>query len=838
MLWAQPVAAPSRHSKAACNCLQSSMLYHPNEDAAMLTTQKTLKFWLLSLVCAAAVAAIATYDTAKQRYINRDAPVSASDTISTLSCILLNTGAHLEATSTHPNPDPYLAYVDVESCRAGTSSSSESVPAYSKYWVQPSYDTEQNHLLIKAWDMGTRAGYINAVVRAGLDISPPYGDWTVDWCVDRLPTEAQYATDPCAKKGHITITADQAYELFYRVSSSGSLTAFDKQSKGVISQDGKSGSGKYFERSFDNDNTIREGQFAFIDGALLDYINGQESCKDPRESSRLKRSVWEAWLYDETTRQPIEFNAGFPVRKVATGQSGWAGFEGVRLDGNSKAEQSGEFVRLDASAERYTAFGSYGKLIKHTNEHLPQGLQAIDQILLRTRLNINTFASTLFADGHGSLADEYVIFYWDHASSKFVFVGRDKSSTGVVGKEFIFYETPYTFDISQLLTVLRQGVNPDNTQRVWERTLWGYQMGSNNQYVIQLANQIPGSSSFPIRAVSDVIVTRQVQTQVVPGSEGAPSELVCIGRCPRPVDGQATLQLESRYDIAKDGPEAVERYTFSSVDGSLKISGKPLRYSATDDYIDRSTNQVDTTRTDLWLDAFVTPEQLPKLTCWGNTRYCAYDTTAFESAADDATETFGTRGLDVFYVWQTGNERWQKFSGLKSQTTGQVVTFNEPKNLLYVAPNDPDNFGNYAGRQVSLRYQGSGRLWLPGHCENLADAQATTSLACDQTNETYIHDFAIPSVDNATGKVKDLDIPGREYLVKWIRQGIYYPLHQNANACQDDTLRQSFSQAQIQTLPTAEVWQNPRDSMRATMPAESVRDNQPKYIGGALNPGL
>ena len=143
-----------------------------------------------------------------QRYLNRDPAANATDVISTLSCIIHHTGAHFEATPSNPNPQPYEALIDIESCRPNSAGSENTTPNYTRYWVQPEY--ANNELKVKAWAIDTpRLGYILATVQAGATERPPFGQWTVDWCTERLSNETLLATDPCARKGHVTISSDQ-----------------------------------------------------------------------------------------------------------------------------------------------------------------------------------------------------------------------------------------------------------------------------------------------------------------------------------------------------------------------------------------------------------------------------------------------------------------------------------------------------------------------------------------------------------------------------------------------------------------------------------------------------
>lgn len=759
-----------------------------------------------------------------QRYINRDTAANATDVISTMSCIINYSGAHLEATVSNPSPSGYEVLIDVESCRPNAAVSENTVPTFTRYWIEPQYLNDE--LLVKAWSIGTqRQGYIFAKIQAGIDTKPPFGQWSVDWCTERLPNEPQalMESDPCARKGHITISADQNYSLFYREELSGSQTIFEKFTKGFINTSSTVGGGKYFEKFNESDSTIRMGTFAFADGALLDELNGNQICKDPRSDGDMKRTVWEAWLYDPATEQRISHNGGFPVKQLNGNQLGWAGFEGVRLNGSSTPTTSGQFIRQDSIGGVYTAFGSYGKLVKNTNTITPNGIKDLDKLILRTRLKKDAFSdfNSLVNTSTNSDFEQSVLFYWDHSVGKFTFIARDKYSSGaLVGKEYVDIE-PIAMSPSEFLSYAQTDDRP------WERRMWAFQIGSNNQYVIQLADNdiftFKDGRNYPTpKPINEIKVFRQIQTNVVPGSADAPTtDLVCIGKCPRPNDSTsgAPLTLEADYDIDKNDPRVTtDLFKYDNSTGNLTIEGHPVWYKP--EHIFR--NGIDRSREDLWLGTFVTPAQLSGLECQNG--FCVWDTVGYERR--DGANTFGDMGLSSYYNWNTGPNRWQRFSGVKD-SNDRVVAINEPLMLTYNAPDEPE-FGRYGNKKISVRYPGNGQLWLPGRCENITNPNAVPSSGCNQENEVYIHDFVIPTEKGPRGKVSDTD--GKEYLVKWARQGVYFPSHSNPTACDAATIRSRFDQARSLELPTAVTWINPRPQMADVPIINNVTG--PKYING------
>jgi hypothetical protein len=526
----------------------------------------------------------------------------------------------------------------------------------------------------------------------------------------------------------------------------------------------------------------------------------------------------------------VSYNGGFPVKSVDGRQLGWAGFEGVRLNGSPNPTTTGEFIRQDGVGGSYQAFGSYGKLIKNTNTLTPNGLQDLDKVILRTRLRKDAFAalSNFVVQGPSTNLEQFVLLYWDHSAGKFNLIAKDKYSSGVnVGKEFVGVQSVVSLSPTEYLTYAQI------PSRTYERRMWAYQMGSNNNFVIQLADNdvgvTRGGSFYPTpKPVNDIQVFRQIQSNVVPGSADAPAEnLVCIGKCPRPNGNTGIddpkLTLETDYEFSRIDPRVQQEFIYNNSTGNLTVNGHQVRFE--EDYIDR--NGIDETREDLWLGTFITRNQLAGLECKDG--FCVWDNVGYNRRASDGRSTFGEMGLTSYYNWNTGPNRWQKFSGVKD-SVGRVVAINEPLMLTYNAP-DENEFGHFKGKKVSIRYPGNGALWMPGRCENTANPAAVVSTGCNQTNEAFIHDFVIPTDLGPRGQVTDST--GRRYYVKWARQGVYYPQHADPRACDTPAISSGFVTAKALVLPTSSRWINPRAGMGAS-PVGASAASTPKYINGVL----
>jgi hypothetical protein len=782
----------------------------------------------LSVVLAAVAATSTLYQNENQQYVSRDASQSATDIISTISCILFNTGVDLELAG-GGTLAPYGAHINEDACRAGivsTDADQAGSVNISPYWVVPSKDAD-GLVRIDWYEYGDRPTFGQAVITKGQDSTNPYGVWKANACAEFLSSEmtGKSGADACSVRMYAEITKDNAYSLYYEREASGTTSPLNrnyvKYSRGHIDSDLSGGYGNFYEKS--GVNNPSQGFYGFKGAALLVDSDGTESCKLPTNTGAgVLRSVWDAWLYDPTTKERINITDGpRDVTRVADKETGRLTHEGVRLNGSSSTETSGQFkLTGDASGATYTARGTFGRLIKKTPEVLAGGLGDIDMLSLRIKLRKANFSSWL--TNTYNTPEQYLLGYWSVSKGKFIFTHTDNSTTGLVGRSFTPLATPEEYTPAELL----QGMQANN--RTWERRIWTYLIGSNFEYIIQLAD--PGN---PATLRNDVEVIKLTQKTVVPGSADAPQgPLACLGRCL--VDDGSGTEVEMRVDSSGAAPyflstndfNSAETYTFDT-DGSLKTATTNLSvsYLKSDGQTGIDRNNIDTTRADLYLGDFfeASNANIAKLNCTnGNTSgYCSYDTSTRENPSNG--QTFGVLGLTHFYSWNTGPERWNKFAGLVD-SSGEYLSVSDPLTVFFNVPNDSTLYGDYAGQKITMRYPGAGQLWLPGRCVNSADNTLGTSSSCSQTNEVWVHDIIIPT-DEQLGRVTDAT--GSQYLVKWLRQGVLYP-NQDSAVCNDADVQANFELGRTATMPTVDAWTNPRDIIGPSFPTNASPEN-PKY---------
>jgi hypothetical protein len=795
-------------------------------------TAKKLSIVFGGLVAGGVIAAVAlssAYKADRQYEVNRDSPTIASDVISTMSCYLSKLKVEeVLASSGVDNPPAYAAWMDVEACKSAgnvaNDGSTVTPPAYDQLWVQPS--RENGVIKVKLWgktntDTGFRNVHMAATIRGGVDLAPPFGDWDIDWCVERL------AGNTCYKKGHIRVSPT-AYQLYYDFSGSGQ--PYTIRSSGVVSADKLSGQGRYVELRNNNDALTTQGHFAFTSGALSDVTNDVPTCKNPsRTAPGVLSSVWEGWLYDKDSGEKVRMNGGFPVQNVSTKEAGWAGFDGVRLQGTGNAATSGTFKRVGAGSDNteYTAFGSFGKLIKITNESFT-GLEKIDGLVLRPRLVESAF---LPADGFTPRnSRQKVLMYWSEAESKFVITHRDAGTAA--NEKFVPLTTPVKKTVTEYLALLRS--SQSNEYRIW-----AWQFGASNDFVIHLADL---SNKYVAVASSDVKIYKLNQSQVTPGN-GPTENLYCVGRCLDDVSvgGAAVPTVKGDYDRLKT--DVLNKpYTYDNVSGDFKRGTLDVDFTKVDkDWASMSYDPL-SPPSNAWMGMFVEQSKLNSMTCTvssPNDSFCQYNRGLPTGSARNANGGNGEEHIDTYYVWDTGTNRWNKFAGIKNPA-GQTVQFDEPLILTYRA-SDNAEFGSFRNKVATIKYPGEGRLWLPGSCKNVGDMTAITSAACNNPDssrathkglERWIHEFNIPYAENTSGMVKGAN--GTEYLVKWTRKGTYYP---QINASQCTGLQSQLQTASQRVMPDASAWVNPMNPASSNYIGTfdtNYRSDDPLYVHGVL----
>ena len=157
-------------------------------------------------------------------------------------------------------------------------------------------------------------------------------------------------------------------------------------------------------------------------------------------------------------------------------------------------------------------------------------------------------------------------------------------------------------------------------------------------------------------------------------------------------------------------------------------------------------------------------------------------------------------GLSTFYIWETGENDWQKLSLLESG--GTPVKFDPPMLVKYTHPttSTTSNSGkSYAGASFYLEYGGFGDLWgIPEYCVN---AQTGAKVDCSSDGTTrWVNEFVIAAGSGAT----NVSNSSTEYVIKPLEIEQTMQPASSASACNDAGLSLGGV-----SLPDSSLWSDP-----------------------------
>jgi hypothetical protein len=336
-------------------------------------------------------------------------------------------------------------------------------------------------------------------------------------------------------------------------------------------------------------------------------------------------------------------------------------------------------------------------------------------------------------------------------------------------------------DRSSLSLEKISGDNNDDNDNLGFNNLWLSLDGTNIGYNIAVAEwvQINGNwSRIAYTNPDDVVVTSRDEVVVTPGDSVIPAELFCVGNCVE-IDLNSNSNVVQKYTVSKNEVEA-GRYVWDGALGILKYGNLPI------DFNRAGANN-------FWSGVLVSRLDLPNLACKNHNdedAYCDY---------------LAEKKLDTFYHWESGPNAWNIFTGVKDES-GRIVKFDSPLNVTYEVPVNDANAGAFAGKTVTIQYPGNGNLWIPGYCFD-PDTVDYVRIQCGGRSQ-WANEFTIP-FDETIGVVKVPSQQNKEYLVKTLRKGVYFPPAEEPNECNGlKNVAQAFRDS---VLPTENDWKNPAD---------------------------
>ena len=762
----------------------------------MKLSQKILATsFVLSAVQLSALADVpstSAYKTDARFSYNKDSSADALQIIGIVACYVRNMAP--EKAFAQIGSEPYVAMVDVNKCESDKkqadsgSGATVETKRYDSAVVKSTVNAD-GVLESKIWISGkeedgrTVKTWVSAKIAGGPAKKPPFGEWEVNWCDDY-----DAATNTCAMKGHARVDAQgsRAYhhDKASNYESEGAVV-------GSVSADETTGGGRYFKIQKDGNGVLRRspsGFYGFAPGLMYSNLTNNitnqtnELCLVPDSTAAgAKVSTWETWLYDKTTGERYDVNSGFSLRD-SNNDWGWAGYWGVNV-GKRNVTNGETLKRVNQSDQvigTYTAVVAKGKLRKITVS--TGNLNSLADLTLR-----GSAPKSVLGIGDSNTWVS-ITFKWDKTNEKFVISTWDNCSNGTCTTTSL--QTPVQISLATLTgdpASVPGGLNQNN--------LWTWQEGTNSNYNIILAEWRETNGSWSrVRYTNpvDVIVKSRNEVVVTPGDSTAsvPSNLYCVGNC---VDSNITQVNNSSVKQADvKGP-----YVWSGSDGSLKYNNSNIDFTA-------STN-----KSSFWSGVLVAQQDLSSLACQ------TWDSATNRNVAAYC-EWNADKNLTTYYRWESGPNSWNTFTGVRG-SDGNLVKFDPPLNVTYDVPANDTSAGAYAGKTAAFQYPGGGRLWVPGYC---FDTDTLARKQCDSNTE-WANEFTIP-FSETVGVVKAPSQNNKEYLVKTLRQGIFYPQSASLNDC--NTLKTSAQTYSNKVLPTAADWKNPAD------PASTL------YIGAWQDP--
>lgn len=648
-----------------------------------------------------------------------------------------------------PSAVTYLALVDEASCNAdsqvaeGAQVESKAAAAsakagaasiaYKKVTVTVSQESGNDPMSVKAWvpveDEGTSTMiYTYGSVTAPVSDSAPYGEFTFNY--------TQFIPGPNIDtlKGQMSASGAQIlwYEQFYDGDAENWFEAKATINLGA----GTSGNGavQYFgdalevaAYAYTADNFCR--QVKLRDGSS---VSEEEACFFTDEIKG-KKEVFNYSLYNSSTGAAHDLaSGGFGIKFTSDGDVnyGFADFNGVHFDeSTSKSLSDGQaFTVADPSSSRngdtVTLDIISSSLRKITQSKVT--LNSLDGVRINTFLDSNPAVTNLGTSG------EYTMSY-DLANDRFVATKRDGAVLG----------SALNFSVSEMLAA--SGVN-----KIW--SVSGWVPGVGNIYISRDALASPSSS----------LVTKQIDERVLIAD--MPATLYCLQDCP----GYTDIEAAKGQIAADQSPESV--YGGIGFGGSssdfvtytLNISS--YNYADTNGDISMGSvssdlyNKLDSSSLAYGIYSGPLVTDKSSLTCpEGNgVDYCGIPIWEGE--------------VTTYYQIETGHKPWHQSRRLLD-TSNNAISFTPPEILYFTAPDDSSQYGEFAGKEIMLEFNGGSDLWgIPGRCLNKTTGTFTDNCYVNGSNGSdgywpWVDMFRIPKNESTGRLYTGTEQSGSYYLV-------------------------------------------------------------------------
>lgn len=641
------------------------------------------------------------------------------------------------------NEGNYIALVDEVKCdpnsRSSTSNQSAGggaqAPQYTRAIVNSTRASNADPMLASIWVASPQGPNdpetlisVRLSATSAPSVSNPYGVFRLDFCGKETTAAASAA---CAMKGYLDASANGLQ--FFQNEGGGNRSNLTQLTL-TQGSGGDSGQGRLAQAETFNSVTTTTA-FTFAYNATHYRRSDTETNSDlcfSRLESDAQKSVWRYGLYQEDGSK-LDLNSGFPVRWTDTNTNlsyqGHIGYYGLWMEDNkaSVVPDGATLVKqnfgANATPESFLLSKARGRLTKHTRQTTK--LDRIANVRMMVGLNV------------ASVWQQAEI-YWDGTLGQFV-----KSGVMTCGMSGCNIQSVDPVEPIANASWLTQGGIFG-----WSQSLGG------EVFIGDVAN---------LSNPTLVDVAYRVQSLVYPSD--FPAELKCLGECADVASMTAyftdqmgatspyiSATLNTQFDPSGVPAANLVSYVQDGSSGELKVSGDVGALVITDASWQAAKP---TYQHGFRLGKLFKSTDASSVLCTGSsTHYCGYK----------------LNDLSEFYTWETGTNPFNQFFALRAASgncagsSDAYCRFEAPLSVTFSVPNDPTEFGQYAGRDVILQYGGFGNLWgVPGLCVNRLTNQAADCATGGQ-NIRFVPAFVIP-FDTTHGVVRN---GSTTYYVKWL----------------------------------------------------------------------
>ena len=644
-----------------------------------------------------------------------------------------------------PSPVTYLALIDEATCNASTQVASgaqvetkaaaasakagESTVNYKKVTVTVSQASGNDPMIVKAWvpvDGGLTVHTYGSAVK-------PVSETNVFGEFSFVYTGVAGGND--VMKGQMSASGSQILW-----NDSQYIPDIDQwfDSKATINiGSGTSGNGAV---QYVGPGTIDTSSYAYTEDNFcrqLKLRNGSAISADEEcfftDELKGKKEVFNYSLFNSSTGAVHDLaQGGFGVKFTADGEVkyGYADYNGVHFDEDTSKGLSDAqaFTVADPSNSRDGDSVSLDilqtNLRKITSSKV--SLSSLDGIRINAFLRSNGDVTNL------GTAGEYNMSY-DADNNRFIATKRDNEALG----------TALNFSVSEILAA-------DDSDKVWNITGWAPGVGGIN---------IPRDA---LAAPANILVVKDVEERV--SLSDLPATLYCLEQCP----GYTAIEAAKTKIGNEEGP--------ASVYGGVGFGG------SSSDFVTYTLNTSTYNYGDGDGDVAIgsVSSDLYGLLDQSAIGYGIYSGPLVTAKSQLACPSGNSADFCMIPIWDgditttyritTGHKPWHQTRRLLDSSNNEIA-FTAPQLLYFTAPNNPTQYGEFAGKELSVEFNGGRDLYgIPGRCLNKTTGVFTDNCYINGVNPgagvwPWVDMFRIPKNETSGLLYTGAGQTGTSYLV-------------------------------------------------------------------------